>query len=421
MKRIHLRQHLSDIWYILKPNNFSEQCIFILLLIYFVAIATGFCLIALPQEQSFWIEGRPQGMLGYDTAGHLTYEPMMISTDNILNWNIRHPLYRLLFLPVILINEGLLYVGINITWPLFLATSTWFMSSSGLYIFKTLRTLGLSILNASLLILLYGSFAHTIMLSIQVDSFVPSMFFCSAMTLLFVRHYHNKLTDNLLFLGIAGTTSTNFIKFALYQLLEEHSIKKSFIRFIQSIGIFCVLFVLIFPDLVIRLIERPRGFLYAVMGDSFYYQGSDINKWHLFIDNFVSDPLLFHHTTGIIFSNETILLPSYPSVWFYMPIAIIFLLVIISVVVNWRKPVIHLFCCCIGFDLFMHFGIGYGIEEGQLFCGHWLFFIPIVIGLLTTLDKSIGKITQALILTITLFLLTTNLYHLCQSFYNFTA
>ena len=414
MKQIHIRQHLSNIWNMLKPSSLSERCVFILLLIYFTAIATTFCLIVLPKDL-------PLDMLGYDTAGHLTYKPMMISTDHILNWNIRHPLYRMFFLPVIFINEGLLYVDINITWPLFLATTTWFMSCSGLFVFKTLRALGLSIANASIMILLYCCFAHIIMLSIQVDSFILSMFFCSAMTLLYVRSFHNKLTDNLLFLGIAGTTSTNFAKFAIYQLLEEHSIKKFFFRFIQSTGIFCVLFVLTFPNLVTRLIERPRGFLYAVMGDSFNFQGTDINKWQLLIDNFLSDPLLFHHTTGIIHSHDTIQLPSYPSVWFYLPIAIIFLLVLISVIVNWRKPIIHLFCSCFSFDMFMHFGIGYGIEEGQLFCGHWLFFIPIIIGLLTTQDKGIGKITQALILTIALFLLATNLYHLYLSYYNFTA
>ena len=414
MKQIHIRQHLSSVWNMLKLNNLSEQRVFILLLIFFAAMATAFCFIVLPKDL-------PLGMLGYDTAGHLTYKPMMISTDNILNWNIRHPLYRLFFLPVIFINEGLLHIGINITWPLFLATSTWFMSCSGLFIFKTLRTLGLSIANASLMIILYCCFAHIIMLSIQVDSFVLSMFFCSAMTLLYVRHFHNKLTDNLLFLGIAGTTSTNFVKFAIYQLLEERSFKKSIIRFIQSIGVFCVLFALTFPNLVTRLIERPRGFLYAIMGDSFNFQGSDTSRWQLFIDNFLSDPILFHHTTGIIYSHETIHLPSYPFAWFYLPIAFIYLLILTSVITNWRKPVIHLFCCCFGFDVFMHFGIGYGMEEGQLFCGHWLFFIPIVIGLLTNMHKSIEKTIQAFIMAIALFLLVTNIYHLYLSFYNFTA
>ena len=409
MKRRHIRQQLSDIWHILRPDHLAEQRLFVLLIIYFAAIATAFCLIALPK-------GQPLGMLGYDTAGHLTYEPMMISTDNILNWNLRHPLYRLFFLPVILINEGLLHLGINITWPLFLATSTLLMSFSGLFIFKALRSLNLNTVAASLFILLYCSFAHVMMLSIQVDSFVMSMFFCSAMTLLFVRSFHNMLTDNILFLGIAGTTSTNFIKFAIYQLLEERSFKQSLARFIKSIIAFCVLFILTFPNLVTRLIERPRGFLYAVMGDSFNFQGSDISKWRLFIDNFLSDPLLFHHTTGIVYSYETIHLPPYPSALFYVPIAIIILLVLTSVILYWRKPVIRLFCCCFCFDLFMHFGIGYGIEEGQLFCGHWQFFIPIVTGLLASKHNKTGKAVQALVLTISLFFLTTNIYHLCQSF-----
>ena len=412
MKKIHYRQQLSEIWHELKPSDSIERRVFFLLFAYFAVFATAFCFIVLPKEQSL-------GMLGYDTFGHLTYEPMMISTDNIINWNLRHPLYRLFFLPLILVNEGLLYIGINITWPLFLATSTWFMSCSSLFVFKTLRTLGLNTTNASIIILLYCSFAHIIMLCIQVDSFVLSMFFCSAMILLYVQRFHNKLTDNLLFLGIAGTTSTNFVKFAIYQLIEEKSFRKAYIRFFRSIGVFCVFFALSFPNLVTRLIERPRGFLYAVMGDSFDYQGSDNNKWQLFFENFLSEPFLFHHTNGIISSFETIHLPSYPSVLYYVPIVIIFLLVVSSVVVNWHKRFIHLFCCCFGFDLFMHFGIGYGMEEGQLFCGHWLFFIPIVIGLLTNIHKGVGKTIQVLVMTISIFLLTTNLYHLYNSLYIF--
>ena len=414
MKSYNTKQLLFGIWQLLRPESRVEKRVLMLLFVYFAAIATIFCIIVLPKDL-------PLGMLGYDTAGHLTYEPMMINTDNILNWNLRHPLYRLFFLPVILINEGLLHLGINITWPLFLATTTFLMSYSGLFIFKTLQAIHISNSEASLLLLLFCTFAHVIMLSFQVDSFVLSIFFCSLMTMLLVRQYHNIFTDCLLFLGIAGTTSTNFMKFVFYLLLEEKSFKQAFIRFMKSIILFCVMFIFTFPNLVQRLIERPRGFLYAIMGDSFNFQGSDVNRWKLLIDNFLSDPLLFHHTTGIIYSHETIHLPAYPSAWYFAPIAVIYLLVITSVIINRRKPVIHLFCCCFGFDLFMHFGIGYGMEEGQLFCGHWLFFIPIVIGLLTNMHKSIEKTIQAFIMTIALFLLATNLYHLYLSFYNFTA
>lgn len=403
---------LRQILQLLRPSSKTEWRVLIALLVYFSAISIPFCLTVQPELL---------GMLGYDTAGHLTVPDMKIDAANMFCWNLRHPLFRLLYLPVILINECLLLVGIDLTWPLFLCSSVILMSLSGLFIYKTLRALSVSTTCSILLLALFCSFAHTIMLSIQVDSFIMSLFFGSIMVLLFVTGKHNTLSDNLLFLGITGTTSTNCFKVAFYHLVEERSLRKAFIRFIQSIGIFCVLFALTFPNLVTRLIERPRGFLYAVMGDSFSFQGSDTSRWQLFIDNFLSDPILFHHTTGIIYSHDTIHLPSYPSVWFYVPIAVIFLLVLTSVIVNWRKPVIHLFCCCFVFDLFMHFGIGYGMEEGQLFCGHWLFFIPVVAGLTTNLNNSLGKTIQALVLMLTFFLLATNLYHLCQSFYSFTA
>ena len=409
MKRLKILYHsFYEIWCILRPTSHDERIVFLTLLFYFSAIAIMFCIVALPKDI-------PLGLLGYDTAGHLEYEPMMICSNNMLDWNLRHPLYRLFLFPIIIINEGLLLIGINISWPLFIASSTWMLSCSGLYIFKILRSLQLSIKESSLLLSLFCSFAHVIMLSIQVDSFVMSMFFCTCMTLLFVNQFHNKLSDSILFLGIAGTTSTNFFKFLFYQLLEEKNIKKTITRFMKSIPTFCLLFAFTTPNLVIRLIECPRGFLYAVVGDSFYYRGSDASKWRLFFENFLSEPLIFHHTTGIIYSQETIYLPNYAYLWYYLPISIIFLLVILSVILNWHQKVIQLFCYCFGFDLFMHFGIGYGMEEGQLFCGHWLFFIPIVLGFLFT-NQLFSKKTPSIVLAIcAAIMLIANLFHFYQS------
>lgn len=409
MKRLKILYHsFYEIWCIMRPASHSEKMVFLSLLLYFAAIAILFCIVALPKDI-------PLGMLGYDTVGHLEYEPMMICSNNILNWNLRHPLYRLLLFPIIIINEGLLLIGINISWPLFLASSTWMLSCSGLFIFKILRSLQLSIKESSLLLSLFCSFAHVIMLSIQVETFVMSMFFCTFMTLLFMNQFHNKFSDSILFLGIAGTTSTNFAKFVFYQLLEEINIKKSFTRFMKSIPTFCLLFALTTPNLVTRLIERPRGFLYAVVGDSFNFRGSDISNWKLFFENFLSEPLIFHHTTGIIYSQETIYLPNYASLWYYLPISIIFLLVILSVLLNWQQKLIQLFCCCFSFDLFMHFGIGYGMEEGQLFCGHWFFFIPIVLGVLFA-NQPFSKKTLSIILAIcAAIMLITNLFHFSLS------
>ena len=352
---------------------------------YFAAIATFFCIAVIPNDT-------PLGLLGYDTGKYLISEPGIISPGYILAWNLRHPLYKIFLLPVTLLNEGLLLLGINLALPLYLLTSTFMMSCSGLFIFKTLRAIKVDDIVAYLLLLLFCSFAHTIMLSIQVDSFVMSMFFCSAMILLFVRKTHNNLSDNILFLGIVGTTSTNFVKFLFYQILEERSFRKTIQRFILSIIIFTCLFTLTLRSLLFRIIEYPNDFLYAIFGDTLDYQGSNLNRLTFFIENFISEPIIFHHTTGIIYSFETVNLPPYSSQLLYTPIFLIYSLVIISIILNRLQPIIHMFCLCFGFDLFMHFCIGYGMEEGQLFCGHWLFFIPIVIGILFKQCPSIKNI-----------------------------
>ncbi len=380
-----IQKSALEIWYVMKPTTVGEQRVFILLFLFFAIIATLFCIAVLPNDT-------PLGLLGYDTGKYLISEAGIISPGFILAWNLRHPLYRLFLLPVTLLNEGLLLLGINLAWPLYLLTSTFMMSCSGLFIFKTLRAIKVDDKASYLLLLLFCSFAHTIMLSIQVDSFVMSMFFCSAMTLLFVRKIHNRLSDNILFLGIVGTTSTNFVKFLFYQLMEEHSFKKAICRFILSIFFFACLFSLTFRSLLFRLIEYPNDFLYAILGDTLHYQVSNLNRLHFFIVNFISEPIIFHHSTGIIYSFETVCLPPYSSHFFYIPIFLIYSLVIISIILNRKQPIIHMFCLCFGFDLFIHFGIGYGMNEGQLFCGHWLFFIPIIIGVLFKQYPSIKRI-----------------------------
>ena len=403
-----IKKAAITIWHIFKPADYDELRIFMLLFSYFSVFTISFCLVAIPKDI-------PLGMLGYDTVGYLIFEHGQLSPGYILSWNLRHPLYKVFLLPIILLNEGLLSLGIHLTWPIFLTSTTFMMSCCGLFIYKTLRTLDIDIRSSYYLLLLYCSFAHTIMLSIQVDSFVMSMFFCSAMTLLFVTKAHNKLSDNILFLGITGTTSTNFIKFLFYQILEERSCKKTLQRFALSIIFFSCLFAFTIRNLIFRLTEFQNDYLYAIVGDTLSYRGSDLSRWTLFIENYISEPIVFHHTTGILFSNETIHLPSYSSQLLYIPIIIIYTLVLFSIILNRNNQIIHLFCLCFGFDLFMHFGIGYGLEEGQLFCGHWIFFIPIVIGVLLKEYPSAKLIVMSFTIICFILLFLYNITMFCLS------
>ena len=403
-----IKQKVISFWQEIKPVNQLEKNVLSVLSFYYVLFCCLFIFISLPKE--CWL-----GMMGYDTEGHVTYEPQMLCLKNLFLWNIRHPLYSMLCLPMIILNEGLSAIGVNWSWPIFLLSSALLMSMSGLFVFKTLRCLGISVWNSILLLMLYCSFAHVMLLGIQVDSFVLTIFFCTLMVLLYVKGYHNSLTDNLLFFGIAGTTSTNFLKFVVYQFLEEKSFNRLIPRFLRSLLLFSIFFIMTVPNLFFRLVERSRGLLYAIIGDSMNFRGSSLSKYQLFVENFLSEPMVFHHTTGIIYSEETVNLPNYFSPFCYLPIIAIWSLVFFSIIVNRNSRIVYLFILCFGIDLVMHFLIGYGMEEGQLFCGHWIFFIPIILGLLLKKESTQTQwITGILsICSVCMFLL--NYYHLLMS------
>ena len=368
-----IKRALYSLWLVIIPECKQEWFVFCGAIVYYAIILCLLICVSFPK-------GEFMEFLGYDTDIRFSTDPIMMSSENLLKWSVRHPLYTSFYFPIIFVNELLLKLGWNITRPLFMSSSVIVMGFSYLFLYKILRTIKLENRECLALLCLFGSFAHIILLGIQVDSFVITMFLLLLMILLFCRHHHNFLTDNLLFLGLTGTTSTSFIKFAIYQFLEEKSIRITFKRFIQSTLFFVITLFLTIPDLLFRL-SLKRGLIYAFIGDTLQYTGSRIDKCHLFIDNFLSEPILYHDKTGIVFSPETINLPSYPYPFFYLPVAILFFFTLLSVIINRKQMLTWLFCLCFTTDIIIHFGICYGIEEAQLFCGHWIFYLPIMIGL----------------------------------------
>lgn len=402
-KRIcKIKKALYSLWLEIIPENKHEWFVLCGSIVYYTIILCLLICVSFPK-------GDFMEFLGYDTDIRFSTDPIMMSSENLLKWSARHPLYTFFYFPIILVNELLLKLGLDITRPLFMLSSVIVMGFSFLLLYKIFRTIKLGNRQCFVLLCLFGSYAHVILLGFQVDSFVITMFFLLLMILLFCRHHHNFLTDNLLFLGLTGTTSTSFIKFAIYQFIEEKSIRIAFKRFIQSILFFVITLFLTIPDLLYRL-SLKRGLAYAFIGDTLQYTGSRIDKCHLFIDNFLSEPVLFHDKTGIVFSPETINLPSYPYPFFYLPVAILFILTLLSVIINRNQGLTWLFCLCFTTDILIHFGIGYGIEEAQLFCGHWIFYLPIMIGLLIKhLARKKAKLLTSVIMIIAIFLWMYNI------------
>ena len=153
---------------ILYPNNYIQWTVFILSILYFGIIATLFLL----QRTT---DNLPE-MLGYDTSAHMMLEHKMISLQHLFSWNLRHPLLNLLFLPPLLVDYLLSFFDLNYKWEIFTIYSCLISSYTGLLLYKILSNI-CDKRTAILLLFMFYSFAHTILLSIQVDSFIFSMLF----------------------------------------------------------------------------------------------------------------------------------------------------------------------------------------------------------------------------------------------------
>lgn len=60
----------------------------------------------------------------------------------------------------------------------------------------------------------------------------------------------------------------------------------------------------------------------------------------------------------------------------------VLLLCAVSVVRNFRQPIVRALMAMLSVDFVIHVVCGWGIAEGQIYCGHWLFAVPILVALL---------------------------------------
>lgn len=379
----------------LRPSDKSEKRVIAFSLIYFTSIGILFLLSV---QNNNHVD-----VMGFDTYSHIAGDNPKLSIIKALKWNIRHPLLCLIYSPILLIDKLIGISGIDIHWYLFILLSSIMMSFCILLLFKILRQLNTSLFNSYLLTLFFGSFSYIILLSVQVESFLLTLFFTLLFILITLKKKNNIYTDNLFFFFLVGTTSTNCLKLLAASFVLENKFLKSVKRFFYSIPLFSVIFLLTSLGLLYRRFFKHFDWFTSIMDDTIAYTGTVINKFTLFGTNFLSEPLMFHSSRDVIYGQETQLLSDYPF-QFYQPVLIfIYLLVILSVFLNRKEIIAKLFMSFISIDMLIHFGVGYGVTEAQLFSAHWFFFIPILLGMIfnkltnwhfqTFLQVSIGSIT----------------------------
>ena len=72
--------------------------------------------------------------------------------------------------------------------------------------------------------------------------------------------------------------------------------------------------------------------------------------------------------------------PAVPSLvgwaWSY----VVCMAAVVSAVVNWRTPLVRVMVGMFSVDLLIHVVCGWGLMEGWIFCAHWFWMLPVLVG-----------------------------------------
>lgn len=358
-------------------------------------------------------------LMGYDTIPNSSqyYFPYVHC------WHLRHPLMAIFSLPITLVRFFISLVSNDPYWVIYTLPVPMFSAFSNLLIYKIQKSLGVSSFISALTVLMFCGFAHVVLLCWQYESFPYSMFFLLLLTYYTVKGGENVWADNILLAGIAGVTSTNVLKYLTTCFVTNNKMG-GVRRFLRSIPLFCVLMILPTTQLLLSTIKHGDfwgHFITNATSSTFHNTDTITALW----DNFLCEPLFFHNIGRIIYDPITkntvggicAALSPYATHWITTSIVIIYLSVIISWITFRKEKIIKIFFTFLCVDLFILLVLGYGKNEAHLFCFHWMFCIPVSIGMFMNAikNKSLRTCTILLISVSCIFAFAYNTYHFIYS------
>ncbi len=398
---IFTNQIMKELLNLIIPRGKTEKIIFFSTLIWFLCFSLFF---ALTVDFSYHHE-----LMGYDSDFYIGGETHKVMLNKIISWNLRHPLYVMINYPILLIDTLL---PSTLHWAVFAVFSSIMMAGSNLFIYKVCK---ISLVGESATltsVILFPTFAHIMLLSSLAETYVLTIYFVLLLILLALTKKSTSLSDNIIFAILTGTTLTNCIYFFFIKIWEKSGqFWQAVLTTLKSTYLFIPLFGVTFIGLAFRYFFKHIPLMEAILNDTHKFVHDNNIQFTIIWNHYFADPFLFHYTDQVVHTSNAEVLPAYPSLFYH--ISIIFLLLFALWGVVKAKAILRNICLSFfAYNIIIHFICGYGNNELQLFCGHWLFFVPLflAVGLSTIRQTLIRRFFQFLILTCAVFFAIHNAY-----------
>lgn len=340
---------------------------------------------------------------GFDSLNYIT-----LSKWGDYYSEYRHPLLAVMMYPLYLVNKGLIYVtGLNWSQFVYAVLLIFCAFYSWIFSYRIFRELiHLSRLDTIMLSALLFSFAY-IMVAVSVpDHFAISLF----LLLLTVYVAGLKMQSGkpmkawqtaLLFVLTSGVTLTNGVKVFIASLYTKGK------RFFMPRHI---VFAVVIPvAFIISVCLIEYGLPVKSMDKSSYVQtftDTETSRFSVIVENLFGESIQLHQKH--LLEDDKISRPvvvTYDYAYNYIVEILILCLFIAGIWCGRKSKLLWLCLSCFAFDMLLHIGLGFGIDEVYIMGCHWLFVIPISIAYL--LRSSYGKYLlgiRTLVMCITAFL-----------------
>lgn len=310
-----------------------------------------------------------------------------------------HPLLIFFYYPFVLLGNGLvLLTTAKVKTLFFIMLSSSMISLSCVYIFRYIReVLNIKKTIAYLFTLFFAFFSTNLILA-----FTPESFTLSALFLSFNVYYNSSyikrgtsppFISNVIladfFLG--GVTLTNMAKGVIPVLFFKEK-KVSILKKILILG--AVFFVILLIIQVFSALFLDKNYIGSIFAHKDNFTDESLTGMaylQMIFSHFFGAPIFLSE----IFSYKTIRngIPylvegDYRLWWQYLFMSLICIFVVISLIRNYKEPLVQMIFLLFLVDIIIHCVIRFGINEPFIYGAHWVYCIPLLLG---WLYKKLGE------------------------------
>lgn len=158
----------------------------------------------------------------------------------------------------------------------------------------------------------------------------------------------------------------------------------------------------------------------AIKGKNVFLRWTDIStdRWDSMVENMMGESIMIHpdYLLGDTLNGRPLIV-EYRWWGCYAVVGLISLLFIIGLIYGWKQRFLLMALSGFAFDMVLHMGLGFGINEVYIMSPHWLFVFPITIAYALKSLKKVKPIIWCLTLCSVIILFVWNLWLLTGYLY----